>query len=255
MPRSAPIRTRSTNESRPCLAVSPGPDRTATRALGHPDHHADDPPRGPAGSGPGQTPGPPTTRQGRRQHRAPPHSHPRRPTPGHPPPLPPRPAPGRRRDPVPRPTRDDQQAHPRHPQSPGTGRPHHPARPAASGHPGPPLRSREHGRHLPPDRDQDDGLMICEPLVLHPAGRGGSGRLGDRDGRCFGAGRVAVFGPLELPIGHLAFDHTGVGSWPSGRQEPLADLTQRCGQAPGQPGGGKTPLGRRRDGGRLGGCG
>jgi translation initiation factor IF-2 len=82
--------------------------------MGHPDHHADDPPGPAARSKPRQTSRSPSA-TGSPRHRPPPRPHPRRPAPGHRPLPAPRPAPGRHRRPVQRPARDHQQAHPRHP--------------------------------------------------------------------------------------------------------------------------------------------
>ena len=65
--------------------------------------------------------------------------------------------------PVPRPARDSQQAHPRHPPAPGPGRTRHPARPAPPRQPRRPLHPCKIDRHRYSARDQDGVLMICKP--------------------------------------------------------------------------------------------
>ena len=131
----------------------------------------------------------------RPRHRPPPCPHPRRPAPGHPPPPPPRPAPGRHRPPVQRPPRDNQQAHPRHPPAPGTGRVRHPARPAPASQPGRPLQPRSRRKHHDPATDQHSVLILCRLLSQRCWNRGQ--RRNDHDcrtaGRRAGLGRVAGY--------------------------------------------------------------
>ncbi|WP_158558509.1 MULTISPECIES: JmjC domain-containing protein [unclassified Streptomyces] len=66
---------------------------------------------------------------------------------------------------------------------------------------------------------------------------------------------VAVFGPLEGPVGHLAFDHAGAGPVAAGGQESFGDLSQGAGQCPCESAGGKTPPGPGPGGARFAGTG
>ncbi len=125
--------------------------------------------------------------------------NPRRPAPGHPPPLPAWTPAGRHRPPLRRHPRNHQPAHPRHPPTPRHGRTHHPPRRPPTRHPGAPLRPHEHGRPHRPTQDQDSELIIRNPL---------------RDvGWCQGVGRGDLVG-VRCGAGQQSIS-LGYPAWPS----------------------------------------
>ncbi|MGY3061588.1 hypothetical protein ACVWZD_005886 [Streptomyces sp. TE3672] len=62
------------------------------------------------------------------------------------------------------------------------------------------------------------------------ASAGGFGGRDECDCCCGWSGWVAVVGVFEVPVGHLAFDDTGVGALPAGWQESFQQLTDGVGQ-------------------------
>lgn len=87
------------------------------------------------------------------------------------------------------------------------------------------------------------------------AGDLGCALPGDGRGVRCGWWPVAVFGPFERPVGHLAFDDAGAGPVAPWGQQAFGDLSQGAGQGPGESAGGKTPPGPGPGGARSAGTG